>query len=250
MKAGRRTVGSLLGTILLVGAMEVGQANAQTQVAAKPDLDERSSPAADLSNPASPEDFVTLEVRETDLVLTNISDRPIVAWMVRQVLRITRDNEGWTGIGEDHFRHSLFPDGDEGLLQPGESIVLDRPEDPWVREDAKGPEFAVYYDVGALVFENAEWVGRPEVADRIFNTRLDVARTALEALEVANAAEAGNVGVLEDLPTRYRGRLDLHPSRVEALRAIRDEAREDYQVALGNLRAEDLARLQLEEKEP
>lgn len=206
--------------------------------------------SAELSEGPSPEDFVTLEVRESDLVLTNTSDRPIVAWTVRTVVRISEGNEGWSGTGEDRFRYSLLPEGEEGLLRPGESVVLQKGAEPWVREDLKGPDFGVYYDVGALVFENAEWTGVPEVVDRIFETRLELARKALQALEVTESAKAADGMTIEDLPRGYRRNLDSYASLHEAARAIHARAREDYRVAVANLRLEDLAQLNIEEKTP
>jgi hypothetical protein len=195
--------------------------------------------ATDLSASASWGDFVTLEILEDELVLTNVSDRAIVAWTVRQVTRITEGNEGWGAMGEDGFGYALKPDGYDELLLPGESVSLERPPDPWIRPDLKGPEFLVYYDVGALVFENTEWVGVPEVVDRIFAYRLQVAQDALTTIEMIEAGEP----VLDRLPERYQNRLRQFTSRAEGARTILGEARASYENAVANLQPEDLAEL-------
>ncbi|HSL84422.1 MAG TPA: hypothetical protein VLF66_16740 [Thermoanaerobaculia bacterium] len=194
---------------------------------------------ADLSATASWEDFVTLEVGEDELVLTNVSDRPIVAWSVRQVTRISEGNEGWGGLRKDSFGYAQEPGGYDDLLLPGESVTLERPPDPWIRPDLKGPEYLVYYDVGALVFENAEWVGVPEVVDRIFDYRLKVARDAVTAIEVLDSTTPA----LERLPEPYQNTLRRFASRADGVRAVLEEARIDYESAVANLRPEDLAKL-------
>jgi hypothetical protein len=191
-------------------------------------------------------EFVELEVRDEELVLTNVSDRPIVAWSVRKVTRITEGNEGWGGLTKDALGYALEPDGYESLFLPGETVTLDRPGEPWIRPDLKGPEYLVYYDVGALVFENAEWVGVPEVVDRIFEYRLEVARDALTALEMIDSANPD----IDRLPKRYQHILRQFASRADGLRAILGEARESYQNAVANLRPEDLASLQLMDDVP
>lgn len=192
-------------------------------------------------------EFVDLEVRDQEFVLTNISDRPIVAWTVRTVVRVTRGNEGWSGNTQDHAGYRLVPAGYEGLLHPGESVSIPRSAGkPWTRPDLKGPEYAVYHDVGALVFENAEWVGVPEVIDHIFDHRLEAARDALTALEVIDSADPD----LDRLPKRYQHTLRHFASRPEGLRAILGDARESYQNAVANLRPEDLACLQRKEDVP
>lgn len=185
------------------------------------------------------QDFVQLEVRDQELVLTNVSDRTIVAWTVRQVTRISRGNEGYGSITVDFADYPLIPDGQEKLLLPGKSVTLERPPDPWIRPDLKGPEYEVYYDVGALVFEEAEWVGVPSFVDRIFEARLEAARSAVTALEVIASGAEG----LEDLPERYRWRLQEAGSRSDALRAIEEEARASLEVAVANLRPQDLDKL-------
>ena len=193
------------------------------------------------------QDFVQLEVRDTELVLTNISNRAIVAWSVRQVTRITEGNEGYGAVSTDALGYQRKPDGYEDLLHAGESVTLQRPEDPWIRPDLKGPEYAVYYDVGALVFENAEWVGVPEVIDRIFEYRLKIARDALTALELIASGDEE----LDELPESYHRRLRQFVNQADGLRAILGEARESYENAIANLRPEDLATLpRLEERLP
>jgi hypothetical protein len=188
---------------------------------------------------ASWKDFVTLEVGEDELVLTNVSDRPIVAWTVRQVTRITEGNEGYGSITVDAADYPLIPGGYDELLLPGESVTLERPAEPWIRPDLKGPEYLVYYDVGALVFENSDWVGAPKFADRIFEGRLKAAERALVALEVIAAGSEN----LNGLPERYRRRLSEFPSREDALRTIQEEARQSLEVMVSSLRPEDLAKL-------
>ena len=192
-------------------------------------------------------DFAQLEIREKELVLSNVSDRTIVAWTVRQVTRITEGNEGYSSITVDSADYPLIPNGHERLLLPGESVTLERPVDPWIREDLKGPEYAVYYDVGALVFEDAEWIGVPKFVDRIFEARLEAARRALIALEVI----AEGTEDLKGLPERYRPWLEEAGSRSEALRAIHQAASKSLELAVSNLRPEDLAKLPgLEERLP
>lgn len=214
--------------------------------------EEPSPPAPERGAPAvgNWQDFVRLEVKDKELVLTNISDRPIVAWMVRTVVHVDEEHEAWSGTGEDHFRYTLSPDGRDRLFLPGASKTIPRGEEPWTREDLKGPEYRVYYDLGALVFEGAEWVGQPKVADRIFQGRLKEARAALAVLEMT-ASDMDEPG---DLSERYKrlmqSELSVASSREEALKALRQEAWEDYQVAVTNLRPEDVARLELEEVVP
>lgn len=195
-------------------------------------------------------DFVTLEVGEEELILTNVSDRAIVAWTVRTVVRFGECNEGWSGSGTDGFRAFPFRDRQEGLLLPGESVSVEKGGAPSIPEHLEGSELRTYHDVGALVFENADWIGVPEVVDRIFESRLDQARAASKAMEVATSADAADASVLDDLPRWYRTNVESYATLSEALRAIHAEASEDYLAAVANLRPEDLTELQLEKDPP
>lgn len=207
--------------------------------AAEPAQSENPGRPTDLSASASWKDFVTLEVQEDEMVLTNVSDRAIVAWTVRQVIRITEENEGWGGVTKDAFSYAQRPDGHDDLLLPGESVTLQRPPDPWIRPDVKGPEYLVYYDVGALVFENAEWVGVPEVVGKIFDYRLKVARDALVALEELESVTPD----LDRVPETYQRVLQRFATRADGVRAVIEEATGDYETAVANLRPEDLEKL-------
>lgn len=243
-----RRPGAVGTTAVLVAAMILGFGTAPVH-AAQAEERSRDAERGPCCQPAVGDwrNFVQLEVGDKEIVLTNVSDRAIVAWSVRQVTRITKGNEGYGSVRRDAFGYPLVPDGNEDLLHPGESVILERPGDPWIRPDLRGPEYLVYYDVGALVFENAEWVGVPEVVDRIFEYRLEVASEAFTALElIASGAEE-----LDRLPSRYQSRMQQFDSRADALRAILGEARESYENAVANLRPEDLAKLpRLEERIP
>lgn len=195
-----------------------------------------------------PEDIVRLEVRENDLLLTNISDRPVNAWVVKQVVRSSRGYEAYTSLGVDVFRSPKFPGGEERLLQPGESVTLEKGEEPWIREDHRGPGSGVFYEVGAVTFDGGEAVGDPEILDRVFERRLDLARSALKAMALTASAESGDFTELEELPPLYRGRLESFENREEAIRVVYDEAWTDYEWTVRNLRPSDLAQLPAREE--
>lgn len=206
-------------------------------------LPEISPPPKALSGGPPPNDFVTLEVRETDLVLTNISDRPINAWIVKTVVRSSQGHEAYMEYGKDAYRSSMFPGGEEELLEPGESVTIEKGEAPWIREDLRGPGSGVFYEVGAVTFEGGDAAGDPDVLDTLFTGRVEDARVALRAIQASATATARDAGVLDDLPQEYRSMLQRYASREEALYAIYQEAWEDYKAALANLRPEDLAEL-------
>lgn len=244
-----RCAGAAGTTAVLATAMILASASGRVHAAQAEERSRRDSERQPCCQPAvgNWRDFVQLEVRDKELVLTNVSDRPIVAWIVRQVTRIAEGNEGYLYLSNDAFGHSLIPDGYERLLDPGESVTLERPGDPWIRPDLKGPEYLVYYDVGALVFESAEWVGVPRDIDRIFERRLEVAWDALTALDVIGSGGEE----LDRLPRTYQLRLEQFASRSDGLGALLAEARESYENAIANLRPEDVAKLpRLEEAIP
>lgn len=181
------------------------------------------------------QDFVQLEVRDTELILTNVSDRPIVGWMVRTVVGV-EGNQGWGGTGEDRLGYEKHPDGVGRLLLPGESVSIPRAEDTRPLEDRRYP---LHHDVGALLFENAEWVGVPEVVDRMFGTRVRLASDALTTLE----AVASGSAELDQLPIRYQKVAEGHANGEDALRAVYAAALEHLETTLLNLRPEDLAKI-------
>lgn len=236
----RAVQAGLLGSMMLLAAAAPSIAGAQ----AAAEQAEAQSPArsADLFAPTLPEEFVRLEVRETDVVLTNTSDRPINAWVVKKVVRSSQGYEAYATLGVDAYRAPILP-SDEDLFLPGESVTFEKGEEPWLREDHRGPGSGVYFEVGALTFEGAEAVGDPEVVDGIFQRRLDLAKAALAALQATASAQSGAPGALEGLPEAYRPHLDLHTTHDEAVQAIRSEAWEDYSIAVANLRPQDLAEL-------
>lgn len=190
--------------------------------------------------PGTPEDYVRLEVREDDLLLTNVSDRPIVAWNVKHVVRNRDGNEGYTSIAQDYFRSPMFPAGYDKLFLPGESMTLEKSGEPWIREDYRDQGWHTFYEVGALVFEAGEAVGDPEIIERFFELRIDTARDALQALRVMARIEDGERGAVDELPETYRRNLDFYPTREESLTAIESSAWNDYRQALAHLRPRDL----------
>jgi hypothetical protein len=230
----------LLSLVIAVGSLPPNLRADQSATGARNDAPPRR---AEIVPPSAPDDFVRLDVREDDLLLTNISERPINAWVVKQVVRSSQGYEAYTTLGVDAFRSPKFPGGEERLLQPGESVTLEKGEEPWIREDHRGPGSGVFYEVGAVTFDGGEAVGDPEIVDRIFGRRLDLAKTALKALEVTAAVEAGDTPDLDELPPQYRGRLEFFASREQAVRAIHDEAWADYEWTVRNLRPGDRVQL-------
>jgi hypothetical protein len=182
---------------------------------------------------ASPEAYTSLVEHADHLVLTNTSDRPIVAWMVQTRTRSSQGYEATSGSGTDAFRSGLFPAGLEGVLEPGESVEVDKPK-PWLREDHRGPGASVRHYVGAIVFENNEALGEPEVVERIFERRRDLALQAALALDAVDTVPEK----LRDLPSYARVFSEI-TDREEALAEIRRRAREDYRVAVDHLRPMD-----------
>lgn len=248
----RKTLG---WTAALSAAVVLGLVPTPVQAAQDADpLPEISPPrSASLSAGPSVEDFAHLEVREDELVLTNISDRPFTAWGVKTVLRSSQGNEASGYTMTDAYRAPIRSSGEEGLLQPGESVSFPKGAKPWLREDHRGPGAGVYYEIGVLTFEGGDAVGDSKLVERIFSDRLKEARSALKAIEVAHAAasaEAGKAVVLDDLPAEYRRYLDIYANQEEALFAVRNEALEEYSLAVDNLRLKDLAELPLPAEVP
>lgn len=244
MRVERRVSAGVLAAGLLGGLTLVGASGQLHAAQAEEPVPEITPPrSAGLSEGPSPHDFVELEVREAELVLTNTSDRAINAWSVKTVVRSSQGYEAYSTFGVDAYRSPMFPGGQEKLLQPGESITIDKGEEPWIREDHRGPGSGVFYEVGALTFEGGESVGDAEIVDRIFESRLQQAKAALKALQVTSSAKVGESEVLANLPKQYRSNLDFYSSSTQAVRAIYHQAREDYRVAIENLRPEDLDRL-------
>lgn len=230
----------VLGSMILLAAAAPSIAEApEAAVQAEARSPVRS---ADLFEPTLPDEFVQLEVGETEVVLTNTSDRPINAWVVKKVVRSSQGYEAYATLGVDAYRAPILPT-DEDLLLPGESVTFEKGEEPWLREDHRGPGSGVYFEVGALTFHGAEAVGDAEVVERIFERRLEWAKAALAALQATESAQSGDPDALEGLPEAYRPQLDLYTTRDEAVEAIRSNAWEDYSIAVANLRPKDLAEL-------
>lgn len=201
----------------------------------------RSGPAPCVDPPVgNPEEYATLEIRGSEIVLTNVSDRPIVAWVLRSVACTKLGVGSVATTSFDHFTYPLYLDGHEDLLYPGESYTqaID-PTGGWIRPDLLGPDSGVYYDIGALVFDGPEAVGAPETIERVFEDRLQVARDALRARTAVRAGAGG----LAELPASYLGLLDGAPDLSQAFLAIETSALEKYELTLENLRPQDLERL-------
>lgn len=195
--------------------------------------------------PPTPDDYTSLLEHPDTLVLTNTSDRPIIAWMVQTVTRSSQGYEASSGHGTDAYRAGILPPGvDDGILEPGESATLPKPK-PWLREDHRGPGAGVRHYVGAIVFENNEAIGEPKIIERIFERRLAWAREAAAALEALDT----DIESLREIPAYWRVFADI-PDREKAIAEIRKRAREDYRVALDNLRPQDRVVLERERSEP
>lgn len=249
MRSGK--MGRTLGwTAALSAAVLLGFAPTPVHSAQDADpLPEISPPrSASLSTGPSVEDFAHLEVREDELVLTNVSDRPFTAWGVKTVIRSSQGYEAWGSQFTDAYRSPILSSGEKGLLQPGESVSFPKGEKPWLREDHRGPGAGVYYEVGVLTFAGGDAVGDPKLVDRIFQARLEKAHSALEALKVAGAAEQGEAFEVNNLPSGYHRFLRLHTSREAALGAVQAKALDEYFLAVANLRPQDLDELPLPEE--
>lgn len=189
----------------------------------------------------TPESFTKLVEHPDTLELTNISDRPIVAWMVRTVTRSSQGPEAKTATGVDAMRDELLPTGTtDSVLLPGASVTIEKPK-PWLREDHRGPGASVRHYVGLVVFEEDLAFGDAELIERLFERRRMMAQEAAAALDALERDPTK----LRDLPM-YREVFNHFPDHEKALAEIRRRAREDYQLTLGHLRPQDLAILERE----
>lgn len=238
---GAGTTVLLVATVLSLGA---GGAHAQAQGRS---LLRSGSPPCVEPPIGNPEEHARLELRESEIVLTNISDRPIVAWALRTVHCYSLGasmGASFSLYRSDKYHYPLDADGFEGLLHPGESVTQPwNPDGDWIRPDRLGSGSGVYHDIGALVFDGTEAVGAPEVIDLIFEDRLENARVALRAQEAVRSGAGG----LHELPSKYRWLLEVHTDLNQGLRAIDGKASQDYSIAVSSLRPEDLRRLETEE---
>lgn len=191
--------------------------------------------------PSTPQMYTKLVQLPDKLVMTNTSDRPIVAWMIRTVTRSSKGYEAISESGTDKYRNALFPGGTDEFLQPGESVTIEKPN-VWLREDHRGQGAGTRHYVGMIVFENNEAVGDADLVEQTFERRLDEAREAAAALHALDVAPAR----LRDLPM-YKRILEQYAERDEALEEIRRSARENYRIAVDHLRPQDLEVLAREE---
>lgn len=190
---------------------------------------------------STPESFIRLTEHPDTLEVTNISHRPIVAWMVRTVTRSSQGYEATTGSGVDAFRDQLLPTGTtRGTLLPGASVSIEKPR-PWLREDHRGPGSSVRHYVGLVVLEDLQAFGDADMIERLFERRRAMARDAAAAID----ALEGDSSKLRDLPL-YRDVFDHIPDREEARAEIGRRARQDYLLTLDHLRPQDLAILERE----
>lgn len=187
------------------------------------------------------ESFIELVEHPDTLELTNISDRPIVAWMVCTIARSSQGPEAKTAVGVDAIRDELLPPGTtDATLLPGASVSIERPK-PWLREDHRGPGSGVRHYVGLVAFEDDRAFGDADLIEGLFERRRALAREAAAALDALDRDPAK----LRDLPM-YRGVFDHISDEQKALAEIRRRARQDYRLTLDHLRPEDLAILESE----
>lgn len=203
---------------------------------APPGQEERS--ARQLS---TPESFIKLVEHPDTLELTNISDRPVAAWMVRTVTRSRQGFEARTESGVDAIRDELLPAGaTRGALLPGASVKIEKVK-PWLREDHRGPGSSVRHYVGLVVLEDDQAFGDADLIERLFDRRRAMVREAAAALDALER----DPRQIRDFPM-YRDVFDHVPDQEEALAEIRRRAREDYQLTVSHLRPQDLAILERE----
>lgn len=189
----------------------------------------------------TPESFIKLVEHPDTLELTNISDRPIVAWMVCTVTRSSQGPEARTATGVDAIRDELLPTGTtDGTLLPGASVTVERPK-PWLREDHRGPGSSVRHYVGLVALEDDQAFGDADLIEGLFERRRAAAREAAAALDALERDPTK----LRDLPM-YRDVFNYFHDHEKALAEIRRRARQDYQLTLDHLRPEDLAVLNRE----
>lgn len=227
----------LLLTILSFAATSAAPALAQQGAAAPPLPAEGRSPRPR----ATPESFTKLVEHPDALELVNVSDRPIVAWMVRTVTRSSQGHEAKTSTGVDAFRDELLPTGTtSGTLLPGQSVTMDKPQ-PWLREDHRGPGSGVRHYVGLVALDDGQVVGDADLIERLFERRRALAAQATAALDALERDPAK----LRDLPM-YSDLFSYFDDEEEALAEIRRRAQEDYRATIDHLRPQDLAILERE----
>jgi hypothetical protein len=189
----------------------------------------------------TPATFTRLVEHEDTLELVNVSDRPIVAWMVRTVTRSSQGHEAKTGTGVDAFRDELLPTGTtSGTLPPGQSVTIEKPR-PWLREDHRGPGSGVRHYVGLVAFDDGQVVGDADLIERLFERRRDLAAQAAAALDALERDPTK----LRDLPM-YSDVLTYFEDEQRAIAEIRRRAQEDYRLTVDHLRPQDLAILERE----
>lgn len=192
----------------------------------------------------SPADFTSLVEHPDTLVLTNTSDRPIIAWMVRTVTRSSQGYEAKSQQGTDAYRAAIFPHGEvQGTLEPGESVTIPKPR-PWLREDHRGPGASVRHYVGLVVFEETEAYGDSDLIENLFERRRAFAREAVEALDALER----DPDKIREMPM-YRNVFSHFTDRGEALAEIRRRATEDYRLTVSYLRPQDLVVLENESEQ-
>jgi hypothetical protein len=190
---------------------------------------------------STPESFIMLVEHPDTLELTNISDRPIIAWMVSTVTRSSQGYEAKTGNGVDAIRDELLPTGiTDGVLLPGASVTIEKPK-PWLRKDHRGPGSGVRHYVGLVALDDDEAFGDADLIEQLFERRRLLAGQAAAALD---ALERDPTKLL-DLPL-YRDVFHTAVDRERALAEIRRRAREDWELTVAHLRPQDLAILERE----
>lgn len=236
---------AVLGIVIVLASMSIGSAleAQETEPRAEPTI--RPGKVSALG---APDDFGRLELEGNEVVLTNVSERPFVAWTIKYVVRSSQGVEAYSMIQEDYFRSPVFPGGEENFIAPGESVRVEKMGEPWVRDDHRGPGFGLFYEIGALVFAGGEAVGDPEIVERIFERRRDLTQNAMATMALLERGREVDESVLDDLPDIYRNRLNNYSDPAAATRALRERATRDFRNALTHLRPDDLRRLGIDEE--